>query len=205
MSSAVPARWRGASRSSRVLGAECDGRGRALDETRERGRRSRVVLMPRRWHQLGDDVGALRGDDASHRTEVLSPSHHTGDGGNKARSPGRARSKPLKPLRREGRMIRSHLWRLHPCAFLLRTGLRVRRAPGLPCALCIRGARASRITRTRQRRGKADVCFYWRRREERSDEQQTSVSSFRTARSDDPESRDWRMSFPAASRRSSQQ
>src|SRR5438445_4041366 len=38
------------------------------------------------------------------------------DGGKRARSPGRARYKPLKPLRREGRMIRHHLWRL-PCAF----------------------------------------------------------------------------------------
>ena len=42
-----------------------------------RGRRSRVVLMPRRWHQVGDD--------ALHRAD---------DGGKKARSPGRARYKP---------------------------------------------------------------------------------------------------------------
>jgi hypothetical protein len=34
----------------------------------------------------------------------MSLSHHTGDGGNKARSPRRARRKPLKPLRREGRL-----------------------------------------------------------------------------------------------------
>jgi len=47
-----------------------------------RGRRSRVVLTPRRWRQVG-------GRD------------FTGDGDNKARSPGRARRKPLKPLRRE--------------------------------------------------------------------------------------------------------
>src|ERR1035438_1375884 len=32
------------------------------------------------------------------------------DGGKRARSPGRARRKPLKPSRREGRMIRPHLW-----------------------------------------------------------------------------------------------
>jgi hypothetical protein len=32
------------------------------------------------------------------------------DGGNQAWSPGRARRKPLKPLRREGRMIRLYLW-----------------------------------------------------------------------------------------------
>jgi len=35
---------------------------------------------------------------------------HESDGGKRARSPGRARYKPLKPLRREGRMIRHHLW-----------------------------------------------------------------------------------------------
>jgi hypothetical protein len=32
------------------------------------------------------------------------------DGGKRARSPGRARGRPLKPSRREGRMIRHHLW-----------------------------------------------------------------------------------------------
>jgi hypothetical protein len=48
------------------------------------GRRSRVVLMPRRWHQVG---GIIFADD----------------GGKQARSPGRARRKPLKPLRGECR------------------------------------------------------------------------------------------------------
>jgi hypothetical protein len=51
-----------------------------------RGRRSRVVLTPRRWRQVGDNA-----------------SHCTGDSGKKARTLGRARRKPLKPLRREGR------------------------------------------------------------------------------------------------------
>jgi hypothetical protein len=46
-----------------------------LDEQRGCGRRSRVVLMPRRWHQVG-------GSDSIN------------DGGKKARSPGRARYKP---------------------------------------------------------------------------------------------------------------
>jgi hypothetical protein len=46
-----------------------------LDGQRGRGRRSRVVLMPRRWHQVG-------GSDSIN------------DGGKKARSPGRARYKP---------------------------------------------------------------------------------------------------------------
>jgi hypothetical protein len=42
-------RKRGASRSSRTLGAGCDGRDIAADECWYRGRRSRVVLAPRRW------------------------------------------------------------------------------------------------------------------------------------------------------------
>ena len=45
-----------------------------------RGRRSRVVLTPRRWRQVG-------GSDSA------------GDSGKQARSLGRARRKPLKPLR----------------------------------------------------------------------------------------------------------
>jgi hypothetical protein len=63
--------------------------GCAPDERAACGRRSRVVLTPRRWRQVGDDA-----------------SHHAGDGGKQARSPGRARRKPLKPLRGECRAIR---------------------------------------------------------------------------------------------------
>jgi hypothetical protein len=44
------------------------------------GRRSRVVLTPRRWRQVGER-------------------NFTGDGGKQARSPGRVRRKPLKPSR----------------------------------------------------------------------------------------------------------
>src|ERR1700732_195752 len=47
------------------------------DERRQSGRRSRVVLTPRRWCQVGDDA-----------------SHHADDGGKRARSPGSARNKP---------------------------------------------------------------------------------------------------------------
>jgi hypothetical protein len=63
---------------------------RKLRETNaaERGRRSRVVLTPRRWRQVREK-------------QVL-----TDDGDNKARSPGRSRRKPLKPSRREGRVSR---------------------------------------------------------------------------------------------------
>ena len=55
---------------------------RAAPETRALicGRRSRVVLTPRRWRQVG-------GSDSA------------GDGGKKARSPGRARNMLLKPSR----------------------------------------------------------------------------------------------------------
>ena len=61
------------------------------DGRRRRGRRSRVVLTPRRWRQVG---GSMSADD----------------GGNRARSPGRARNKLLKPLRREGRVFPVDLW-----------------------------------------------------------------------------------------------
>jgi hypothetical protein len=50
-----------------------------------------VVLTPRRWRQVGDDA-----------------SHHADDGGNKARSPGRARRKPLKPLRMKSSDAKTH-------------------------------------------------------------------------------------------------
>jgi hypothetical protein len=56
-----------------------DGGG-ATDERTAGGRRSRVVLTPRRWRQVSQD-------------------DWRGEGGKKARSPGRARRKPLKPLR----------------------------------------------------------------------------------------------------------
>jgi hypothetical protein len=51
------------------------------------GRRSRVVLMPRRWHQ------------------VCGTQFPRNDGGKQARSPGRARRNPLKPLRGECRVF----------------------------------------------------------------------------------------------------
>src|SRR6266404_1363953 len=78
---------RGGSRSSRNAGRDavdaCGALGRGA---RAGGRRSRVVLTPRRWRQVGG-------------------SNSAGDGGKQARSPGRARRKPLKPLRRECRVM----------------------------------------------------------------------------------------------------
>ena len=61
------------------------------DERRQSGRLSRVVLTPRRWCQVG------RGNSVN-------------DGDKQARSPGRARYKLIKPLRREGRADPVNLW-----------------------------------------------------------------------------------------------
>src|SRR3979490_484377 len=53
-------------------------------------RRSRVVLTPRRWRQIRGGASAQPGLDKTSSVD---------DGGKQARSPGRARRKPLKPLR----------------------------------------------------------------------------------------------------------
>jgi hypothetical protein len=60
---------RGAARDRHGRGAGCGGRGGAIDEQHQSGRRSRVVLTPRRWRQVGGGNSA-------------------GDGDKKARSPG---------------------------------------------------------------------------------------------------------------------
>ena len=89
----VPSRFtRGVSRSSRTSGAGCDGRFSVRQTSApESGRRSRVVLTPRRWRQVA------RNDPR-------------GDGGNKARSPGRARRKPLKPFAQGMSVDATYLW-----------------------------------------------------------------------------------------------
>jgi hypothetical protein len=48
-----PAPNGGAFRDRHRRGAGCGGRGGAFDEQRQCGRRSRVVLTPRRWRQVG--------------------------------------------------------------------------------------------------------------------------------------------------------
>jgi hypothetical protein len=84
-----PAPARGAYRDRHGRWARgCDGRRWRVDEgAYSCGRRSRMVLTPRRWCQVGE-------------------SNFADDGGKKARSPGRVRRKPLKPSRREGRVFR---------------------------------------------------------------------------------------------------
>jgi hypothetical protein len=84
------------------------------------GRRSRVVLTPRRWCQVGG-------------------SNSASDGGQKARAPGSARI-IRKPLRGECRVI--PVYPTNACAFLLlhgTRGYRAHRPPGIPCALCLEG------------------------------------------------------------------
>ncbi len=58
------------------------------------------------------------------------------------RSPGRARNKPLKPLRGECRLNPSGpVVTTLVCFLNSHARLRVQRAPGIPCALCYRGTR----------------------------------------------------------------
>jgi hypothetical protein len=77
---AVSSQTRGVSRSSRTRGGMRWTLIVPLTNGARGGRRSRVVLTPRRWRQVGGG-------------------NFADDGGKKARSPGRARRKPLKPLR----------------------------------------------------------------------------------------------------------
>jgi hypothetical protein len=85
---ACPASTRGVSRSSRTLGAGCDGRGMSRDEGRD---------------AEGEVVWSWRPDAGAKLAKTLM--RLAGDGGKRARSPGRVRSTPLKPSRRECRMM----------------------------------------------------------------------------------------------------
>jgi hypothetical protein len=86
ISLAVSSHRRGGSRSSRTRGGMRWTPMAPITNGASGGRRSRVVLTPRRWRQVGWRISV-------------------NDGGKQARSPGRARSKPLKPLRGECRAI----------------------------------------------------------------------------------------------------
>jgi hypothetical protein len=65
--------------------------------------------------------------------------HRGGDGDKKARSPKRARRKPLKPLCREGRNRFGKPVVTNLRVFYLHARLRVRLASGFPCALFVEG------------------------------------------------------------------
>jgi|GEM_PF-6937835 len=83
--------------------------------------------------------------------------HCAGDGGKKARSPGRLRRKPLKPLRRECRTRFGDLWWTYSYAFFIcMRGCGCGEASGIPCSLFFRGtmtgkARAKFAARRRSR------------------------------------------------------
>ena len=78
-----------------------------------------MVLIPRRWYHARDDA-----------------SHHTGNGGQKARCTGESAIYAVKPSRGECRMSRLNLWYLPP-AFFSAGGPWARPAPGIPCALSL--------------------------------------------------------------------
>jgi hypothetical protein len=115
-----PVPHRGALANVTNVGAGCGGRGCV----------ARRATLTRTAKSRGPDTPTLVSSSCGTIRE--------NDGGKKARSPGRARRKPLKPLRREGRSVSAEP--VCSCAFLLpdlHARPRVQRAPGLPCALCL--------------------------------------------------------------------
>ena len=85
------------------------------------GRRSRVVLTPLGWRQVGDD--------ALHRAD---------DGDSDVMDTGKSTKETVKPLRGEGRVLLGRTcgdYRSYAFSFL-HARLRVRPAPGFPRALC---------------------------------------------------------------------
>ena len=82
---------RDASRSSRTFGAGCDGRVWRI-------RRMRRMRTEKLWRPDASTLASSRQGNPA------------GDGGKKARSPGRPQRKPLKPSRRECRIVSANLW-----------------------------------------------------------------------------------------------
>ena len=110
------------------------------DERRCCGWRSRVVLTPRRWRQV------LRRRVPPNR--AILAANPRSDGGKRARSPGRARRKPLKPLRRESRMSDAPA---ASCAKVESTRVVTTGSPvqsSFPCALCLSRDKSSAKPRT---------------------------------------------------------
>jgi len=91
------------------VGAGCGGRGGALDEWRRRGRRSRVVLTPRRWRQV-----------CGRRWKALAVlSRRACDGGKKARLTEESTKETVKTIRvRECRVIPVRPWWTYSCGFV---------------------------------------------------------------------------------------
>src|SRR5262245_35763294 len=87
----------------------------APDETPGRVRRSRVVLAPRPWRQVGGTIRRRRWQ--------------------KRPLTGESTKETVKPLRGESRDVSAVPVVLPPCAFFFAHGLRAQSAPGFPCAL----------------------------------------------------------------------
>ena len=98
-----------------------------MTKARISGRPSRVVLMPRRWHQVCASCAS--------------------DGDKKARSPGRSRSS-RKTIARgvpgDAGVTVVTIWR----GFFSARRLRAHHAPGIPCALTLKG-RTKMISRAK--------------------------------------------------------
>jgi hypothetical protein len=98
--SAIPSLMRGVSRSSRTRDGMRWTRTALLTRAHVCGRRSRVVLTPRRWRQVcAMAMSALTG-----------LTRRAGEGDKQARSPGRARRKPLKLSRAGMPGVAAYLW-----------------------------------------------------------------------------------------------
>src|SRR5713226_9004678 len=138
---------RGAYRDRHGRGAGCGGRGSVLRATGSQGgflgtcerstARGREMLL-RTAKSYGPDAPTLASSFAEVKSARpgLDKTISADDGGKRARSPGRARRKPLKPLR--AGMPGDSGVLVYSCAFYqckARTRLRVQRAPGVPHAL----------------------------------------------------------------------
>jgi hypothetical protein len=96
------------------------------------------VRLTRARNADGEVVASWHPDAGVKLATMLA--HRAGDGGKKARSPGRLRSKPLKPLARGMPDYIGEPVVTNSCVYLhLHARLWVRRAPGIPCALCFDG------------------------------------------------------------------
>jgi hypothetical protein len=101
--------------------------------TRGRMRWTRMALLTRAPEADGEDVWSWHLDAG---VKFLRSKLLRGDGGQRARAPGRARYTLLKPLRGECRVI--PVYPTNACAlyhYHCTRGYRAHRAPGIPCAL----------------------------------------------------------------------
>ena len=133
---------RGAGRDRHERAVGCSGRG-SLRETNasRRGRRSRVVLTPRRWRQV------LEKQSFSGATVARKPGHRG------------EHEISRKPLRRESRIASAGP--VCSCAFFcafVHTRPRVQRASGFPCALLFFSGGGNRRKTRAHRAARSGIC-----------------------------------------------